>query len=47
MGYSKRLKILFSHLKRADTFADVGCDHGYATEYALKNGLCKTAVFSD
>lgn len=47
MGYSKRLKIIFSHLKKAETFADVGCDHGYATEYMLQNGLCKRAVFSD
>ncbi len=47
MGYSKRIDILCSHLRAAKTFADVGCDHGYCTEYMLKKGLCERAIFSD
>ncbi len=47
MGYSKRIDILCSHLKAAKTFADVGCDHGYCTEYMLQKELCEHAIFSD
>lgn len=42
-----RIKKLCSYLSPCKTFADVGCDHGYCTRYALKNGLCETAVISD
>jgi len=47
MGYGKRIDTLCSLLKRAKTFADVGCDHGYCSEYMLKNGLCDRAILSD
>lgn len=47
MGYGKRIDTLCSLLVAADTFADVGCDHGYCSEYMLKNGLCKRAILSD
>ncbi len=47
MGYGKRIDTLCSHLRPAKIFADVGCDHGYCTEYMLKNGLCERAIFSD
>ncbi len=47
MGYSKRIDTLCSLLRPAKIFADVGCDHGYCTEYTLKNGLCERAIFSD
>ena len=47
MGYSKRIKTLCSLLKKAQTFADVGCDHGYCSEYVLKNGLCEKVILSD
>lgn len=47
MGYGKRIDTLCSLLVQAETFADVGCDHGYCTEYVLKNGLCRKAIFSD
>ena len=47
MGYGKRIDTLCALLKPVDTFADVGCDHGYCTEYMLKNALCKRAIFSD
>jgi tRNA (adenine22-N1)-methyltransferase len=47
MGYGKRIDTLCSLLAPVKTFADVGCDHGFCTEYMLKNGLCEFAVFSD
>ena len=47
MSYSKRIDTLCSFLEKTDVFADIGCDHGYCTEYALKNGLCNHAIFSD
>ena len=47
MGYSKRIDILCSLLTKAKVFADVGCDHGYCTEYMLQNELCEKAIFSD
>ena len=47
MGYGKRIDTLCSLLAPAKLFADVGCDHGYCTEYMLKNGLCERAIFSD
>lgn len=47
MGYSKRIDTLCSLLASCGTFADVGCDHGYCSEYMLKNGLCKRAILSD
>ena len=47
MGYGKRIDTLCSLLIPASLFADVGCDHGYCTEYMLKNGLCDHAIISD
>ncbi len=47
MGYGKRIDTLCSHLKKCTSFADVGCDHGYCSEYVLKNGLCENVIFSD
>jgi tRNA (adenine22-N1)-methyltransferase len=47
MGYGKRIEELCGLLERAETFADVGCDHGYCTEYMLKNHLCERAIASD
>lgn len=47
MGYGKRIDTLCSLLVKANTFADVGCDHGYCSEYMLKNGLCEKAILSD
>lgn len=47
MRYSKRIQTLCSLLKPTTTFADVGCDHGYCSEYMLKNGLCEFAFLSD
>ncbi len=47
MGYGKRIDTLCAHITKAKSFADVGCDHGYCTEYTLENGLCERAIFSD
>lgn len=47
MGYGKRIDMLCSLLTPAELFADVGCDHGYCSEYMLKNSLCKRAILSD
>ena len=47
MGYGKRIDTLCSLLSPCKTFADVGCDHGYCSEYMLKNGLCDKAILSD
>ncbi len=47
MSYGKRIDTLCAHLKKATVFADVGCDHGYCSEYMLKNGLCERAILSD
>ncbi len=47
MGYSKRIQTLCSYLLPAKSFADVGCDHGYCSEYVLRNGLCEKVILSD
>ena len=47
MGYGKRIDTLCSLLTKVKTFADVGCDHGYCSEYMLKNELCEMAILSD
>lgn len=47
MYRGKRIETICSHLTRAKTFADVGCDHGYCTEYMLEKGLCDFAIISD
>ncbi len=47
MRYGKRIDTLCSLLVPCKTFADVGCDHGYCSEYMLKNGLCERAILSD
>lgn len=47
MAQSKRIKTLCSLLKATKSFADVGCDHGYCSEFVLKNGLSERVIFSD
>lgn len=42
-----RIKKLCAYLSPCVTFADVGCDHGYCTQYMLKNSLCERAIISD
>ena len=42
-----RIEQICSRLERCGVFADVGCDHGYCTQYMLKNDLCDRAIISD
>lgn len=42
-----RIEKLCAYLEKCESFADIGCDHGYCTEYMLKNKLCKRTVISD
>ncbi len=42
-----RLQFICAHIPSCEVFADIGCDHGYCTQYALENGLCKRAYISD
>ena len=44
---TRRQAATTSLLPKCRTLADVGCDHGYFTKYALDNGLCEFAFFSD
>lgn len=44
---SGRIDTLCSSLFRVNTFADVGCDHGYCSKYMLEKGLCDTALITD
>ncbi len=47
MGYGKRIDTLCAHIPPSRSFADVGCDHGYCSEFVLQNGLCEKVIFSD
>ncbi|MBQ9734800.1 MAG: SAM-dependent methyltransferase [Clostridia bacterium] len=42
-----RLNKIFSVLPECDTFADIGCDHGYMAAAMVKSGKCKKAIISD
>lgn len=42
-----RIEELVSVIPYTNTFADVGCDHGYVAEAMLKSGKCKKAYVSD
>ncbi len=43
----ERVAHICSLLPPCRVFADIGCDHGYMTEYMLKRGLCERAYISD
>lgn len=42
-----RIQTICAHLSPCGTFADVGCDHGYCTQYMLTNGMCRSAIIAD
>ncbi len=42
-----RIKEICAHLPCGKVLADVGCDHGYASEYALKKNLFERVYISD
>lgn len=43
----KRLEIIFSRLDYCDTFADIGCDHGYVSQMMLGGEKCNFAYLTD
>ena len=43
----KRLEEIFALLPECETFADVGCDHGYVAKQMLESGKCKKVIISD
>ena len=42
-----RLKEICLALPKARTLCDVGCDHGYCAQYALKHNLCERVIITD
>lgn len=42
-----RVEEICSHLTPCKVFADIGCDHGYLSQYVLEHGLCERAYISD
>ncbi len=42
-----RIEYICSYISPCADFADVGCDHGYCSLYALKSGKCDKAYISD
>ncbi len=42
-----RLNRIFSALPECDTFADIGCDHGYMAKAMLKSQKAKRVIVSD
>ena len=42
-----RLKTILSELAVCQTFADVGCDHGYVAENMLLTKKCDFAIVTD
>lgn len=44
---TERLAKICSYLPACKVFADVGCDHGYCTQFMLERELCERAYISD
>ena len=44
---NKRLKTLYSLVKKGGIFADVGCDHGFVAKHALDTGDFESVIISD
>ena len=42
-----RLEVLVSLVPSCKVLADVGCDHGYLSKYALDKNLCDRVIISD
>lgn len=42
-----RLQRIFALIPYCDTFADIGCDHGYIAEAMLKQGKAKKVIIAD
>lgn len=44
---SERLDLIKSLIVKADTIADVGCDHGLVAKYCAESGVAKRVIASD
>lgn len=44
---TERIASIVAMLPACRVFADIGCDHGYMTQYMLRHGLCERAYLSD
>ena len=44
---TERIKTICSHLPRGKKLADVGCDHGYCAQYAIRSDLFEKVYISD
>ena len=44
---NKRLQTIFSEIPETQSFADVGCDHGYIAQAVLQSGKCLNVTVSD
>lgn len=44
---NKRLQVIVSEIPSCRSFADVGCDHGYAAKAVLDSGKCSDVTVSD
>lgn len=42
-----RLEAIVSLIDKCDVLADIGTDHGYVAEAAIKNNLCKKVIATD
>lgn len=42
-----RLKELCALIEPCESFADVGCDHGYISRHVLKSGKCRNVLITD
>lgn len=42
-----RITELYSRLRPCKLFADIGCDHGFVAELAVKNGIAEKVYISD
>ena len=42
-----RLEEIFSLIPNCESFADVGCDHGYISNAMIRSGRAKKVIFSD
>ena len=44
---NQRLERILSVIPNCDTFADIGCDHGYMAKAMLDRGKCERVIISD
>lgn len=44
---TKRLERIFSEIPPCDSFADVGCDHGFIAQEMILSGKCNRVIISD